>query len=216
MVGGRTELPIPVSCVEANRWSYRSRQFASGGTTSHGILRAKMCRQATRGYQATGTPTSDQHAVWDEVTRKLGMMGSTSPSRALAQAYEDHLQRLDQVLTKVAVPKGCCGAVFVIHGRIAGVDLFDQPATLARLWPKLVRGYAIDALERTADDNGPLSREAVAQWLQTAASAHSRSFKSPGLGDDVRLEADGLVGAGLVVENQPVHVELFAEATGPA
>ena len=37
-------------------------------------------------------------------------------------------------------------------------------------------------------------------------------FKSPGLGEDVRLEGPDLVGAGLVVEQTPVHVELFAEA----
>jgi hypothetical protein len=35
------------------------------------------------------------------------------------------------------------------------------------------------------------------------------STVSPGLGDDVRLQGDGVVGAGLVVDDRPVHVELF-------
>jgi hypothetical protein len=39
-------------------------------------------------------------------------------------------------------------------------------------------------------------------------------FKSPGLGDDVRLETQRLSGAGLVVEGQPVHVEVFAQMSG--
>jgi hypothetical protein len=39
-------------------------------------------------------------------------------------------------------------------------------------------------------------------------------FKSVGLGDDIRVEAQDIVGAGLVVDNQPVHVEIFAEAAG--
>jgi hypothetical protein len=33
-----------------------------------------------------------------------------------------------------------------------------------------------------------------------------------GLGDDIRVEAEEIVGAGLVVDDQPVHGEIFAEA----
>ena len=32
MVGARTELPLPVSCVERGRWAYRSAQFGSTGS----------------------------------------------------------------------------------------------------------------------------------------------------------------------------------------
>ena len=35
-------------------------------------------------------------------------------------------------------------------------------------------------------------------------------FKSPGMGFDIRLTGAHMVGAGLVVEDRPVHVELFA------
>ena len=36
-------------------------------------------------------------------------------------------------------------------------------------------------------------------------------FPAPSLGQDVRLEAPGLVGAGLVVEDSAVHVQVFHE-----
>jgi hypothetical protein len=100
--------------------------------------------------------------------------------------------------------------VFVVNGRIAGMDLFDRPETFAKLWPKLIRAYAIDALEE-AETKATATRQAVEEWLQKAASAKEEPFKSPGLGQDVRLKADKLVGAGLVVDEQPVHVEVFAE-----
>src|SRR5262249_52735467 len=45
MVAAKTTLPIPVSCVEAGRWAYRSRHFGSGGTTSHSYLRHQMAKQ---------------------------------------------------------------------------------------------------------------------------------------------------------------------------
>jgi hypothetical protein len=211
MVGGRTVLPIPVSCVEAGRWAYRSPRFGSHGTSSHSLLRHKMSKQVTMSYRSAGTPSSDQGEVWNEVSRKLSAMGSHSPTAALDQAYEDTRVRLDDLLGQVRVPEGCCGAVFAFSGRIAGVDLFDKPETLGKLWPKLVRAYAIDALETTPATEARVTAEAVRTWLSTANTAKVEPFPSPGLGQDVRLESPTLVGAGLVVEEQPVHVELFAE-----
>jgi hypothetical protein len=216
MVGGHTVLPIPVSCVEAGRWAYRSRSFGSHGTSSHSALRHKMSKSVTHSYRVAGRPSSDQGEVWDEVSRKLGAMGSDSPTAALNQAYEDTRVRLDDMLGRVRVPEGCCGAVFALGGKIAGVDLFDQPETLGKLWPKLLRAYAIDALEAPPATEARVSAEAVRAWLNTANAAKVEPFPSPGLGQDVRLEAPTLIGASLVVEEQPVHVELFAEEAPPA
>jgi hypothetical protein len=210
LVDAGTDLPIPVSCVEAGRWRYRSRHFASGGTASHGHLRHVMSKSVTASYRESQTPHSDQMEVWGEVSRKLSKMGSASPSSDLHQAYADHETRLGDILDQLRVPEGCCGVAFVLGGRVAGVDLFDKPETLAKLWPKLVRAYAIDALEQT-ESPPALTPEEVAQWIRSAAAARLEPFKSPGLGDDVRVEGPNLVGAGLVVHEQPVHVELFAE-----
>lgn len=211
LVAARAELPIPVSCVEAGRWRYRSRHFASGGTSSHGHLRHLMSKHVTASYRESGAPASDQGEVWGEVSRKLTKMGSASPSSDLHQAYEDHQTRLGDILDQLRVPEGCCGAAFALGGRIAGVDLFDKPETLTKLWPKLVRAYAIDALEEPASAELTLAPDDVGRWLRSAGQARLEPFPSPGLGEDVRVEGPNLVGAGLVVHEQPVHVELFAE-----
>jgi len=50
--------------------------------------------------------------------------------------------------------------------------------------------------------------QAVKDWLSSAA-AQAKPFKSPGVGDDVRIQGDGMVGACLVVDDRPVHSALF-------
>jgi hypothetical protein len=209
MVAAKSELPVPVSCVEAGRWRYQSQKFHSDQTMSHGSLRKMMSRDASDGYRACGSPTSDQGKVWSEVSRKLDSMASKSASKALHQAYEDHRQRLDDVLNQVHAPEEASGVAFVLDGKVAGVDLFDRPATLTKLWPKLVRAYALDALEVGDQPAADVAAEQVAVWLHTAAEATAEPYPSPGVGVDVRLEGAGVVGAGLVVEEHPVHVELF-------
>jgi hypothetical protein len=212
MVPAAAELPIPVSCVEAGRWRYRSPKFGSAGTMSHGMLRKMMSKHAYEGLRATGTPTSKQGEVWGEVGRKLCAVGSVSPSQELQQAYADHANRVNDFIGHLHVPEGCNGVLFVLAGKISGADVFDKPETLAKLWPKLVKSYVLDALEMQGTPAKRVEPDEVRRWVQSAGQAKSEAFKSPGLGEDVRLEGDDLVGAGLVVDDHPVHVELFTSA----
>ncbi len=213
LVAAKSELPIPVSCVEAGRWAYRSRQFGSHGTSSHSTLRKMMTKQVQHGYESTGTPTSNQSEVWTEIDRKLCAMQTASGTRALEDTYTKHAAPLENAVKRLSPPEGCSGVVFAFAGQIVGVDLFDRPETLQKLWPKLMRAYAIDALE--SETPTAITREAVADWIHQAARAEAKPFKSPGLGDDVRLRGPTVIGAGLMVEEHPVHVGMFAE-TAPA
>ena len=147
MVPPSTSLDIPVSCVEAGRWHHRSAKFASGGSMSHGKLRKMMSKQTYLGRRSGGIADLGPMAVWSEVSRKLSAMGSASPSQAFEQVYQDYADRLNDLSSRFQPPEGCHGVLFAVAGQIEGADLFDQPATLAKLWTKLVRGYAIDAME---------------------------------------------------------------------
>lgn len=219
MVPAKGELVVPVSCVEQGRWGYRTRSFRSGGSSSHSRLRRMMTKDVSAGYRTSKRPTADQARVWSEVRGKLGSMGSRSPSGALHQCYEDHEEHMAEMLKgehgaefkeEITAPSGCRGVAFAIGGRLAGVDLFDKPETLSKLFPKVVRAYAIDAMEE-AGATAEIQKEAVESWFQSVRKAPSEPFKSPGLGDDIRIEGGEVVGACLVVEECPVHLELFAE-----
>jgi hypothetical protein len=158
---------------------------------------------------------SDQMAVWNEVARKLSAMGSASPSQAFDQVHQDHAAPLNDLCSRLQPPEGCHGVLFAVAGRIEGADIFDQPATLAKLWTKLLRAYALDAMEMGEGEAPLITTEDGSRWLQAAAGAKTESYPSPGIGRDVRFEATALSGSALVVDGQAVHLELFAEAAPP-
>ncbi len=211
MVPAEQELPIPVSCVEQGRWSYLSRHLKSSGYSSHSKLRSMVHDSATLAYKVGGTPKSDQLGVWSEVSRKMLAMKSPSASQALHQVFEDHEKLLKEIEDRFSAPDDAYGVVFAIGDRIVGGDLFDSPETLVKLWPKLIRSYAIDALEEPQDSSKTVDRQAIADWLRRLQEAKTEQFQSPGTGEDVRLTADNLKGAALLVDGKPVHVEFFAE-----
>jgi hypothetical protein len=211
LVPAKGEMPIPVTCVEAGRWGYKSSRFSSGASSSHHNLRAMMSKQVTGNYVRAGAPQSDQGAVWGEIARKMSSMGTKSSSGALHDFYADYSKKFEDVVRTLPPREGCNGAVFAIHGKIAGADLFDKPVTFVKLWPKLIKSYAADALENPPENPPEIESREVAEWLKSASSARQQWFDSPGVGKDVRIEDKNLVGATLVLDARPVHVELFRE-----
>ncbi len=216
MVPAESKVKIPVSCVERGRWHPVSDLFSSGGTTSHARLREQVHRQVSNSLESTGMASSDQSAVWDEVDRKLDSTGSFSCTDSLLDAFEEVAPALESARSELTAPEGCNGVAFVIGGQIAGIDLFDKPSTLQKLWPKLVRAYAIDAWEQPKGTKPTVGRAEVETCLRSIREAEVKEYDSPGMGRDLRFKAAGLTGAALTVTDCPVHVELFAEPAGKA
>jgi len=107
-----------------------------------------------------------------------------------------------------------CTTIHLVHhttlrGTIVGTDFFDKPDTLRNLWPKLIRSWSIDALERLTQNPGSTSPQEISSWLESSASATQEPFPSPGMGMDVRIEGKDVIGASLVIDDHPIHMELF-------
>jgi len=213
MLPARDRVDIPVSCVEQGRWHHDSRAFRSGGSLSHGRLREMMNRDVQESYRREARAVSNQSNVWGEVQRKMEALGSESSSSALHQVYEDYEDRLAVMLKEIPPPTDCCGVAFAIGDRLAGMDVFGRPETLVKLWPKLLRSYAVDALEDGATAQPSLEKSWVEEQLRLLRDAKVEQYDSPGIGQDLRFRTEGLVGAALVVEGDLVHAEVFAEGT---
>ena len=168
-----------------------------------------MTKHVHASYRMFSRAVSDQGAVWSEVARKLRHFRHQSSSGALHDAYESLEARLKRFHDDLTPGESWSGALFCFGDSIVGADLFDKPATLRALWPKLVRAYAFDSLE--GERHGTVERSAVEEWVTGCTRTAVDSFASDGIGTDVRLEGDRLVGAMLLVDDVPVHLQVFAD-----
>jgi hypothetical protein len=209
LVGANQKVIIPVSCVERGRWSARSSEFRSEDRMMFAKGRASKMAQVSRSIRESGTRHSDQRAVWDAVDAKTTIFQAASPTGAMSDVY-DHVAgdvRHYRVAFQ-AVPRQV-GAVFALDGRPVGLELFDAPATLASALGRLVESYALDAIERP-DRTSPAPDPARAmEFLARASSARAEVAKAVGEGEDVRLEAPGIVGEALVVDGRVVHLSVL-------
>ncbi len=210
LVPAASDLTIPVSCVERGRWSYRSRNFELSVTTSHFKLRKAQTENVTANLRTKGAYDADQRAVWQEVDRKITSTGSLSTTSALHEVYQQSEERLNAYVTAFSAPTAQ-GMIVVINGEVVGADLFDHAETLTALWPKLLRSYALDAMERDhVETAAHPSIIDTKEFLTQAQSAHDEIYESVGLGSDVRLSGEQVTGSGLLWEDHLVHASLFS------
>lgn len=207
---------IPVSCVEAGRWSWRSRRFASGERKLHARARRDKMAGVTaalreRGERADG---AIQRQVWDAVDEKMAAFSMRSDTGALHDVYESASARLEALRSGLKAAPRQTGAAFLVNGRLAGLDLFDAPATLTRVLPKLIDSYAFDALEEdaaeTLDPTAALEqvRALLARLSAAAPTVHPAIAK----GTDLRIAEPGLQAAALADGPRIVHLSAFSEA----
>ncbi|MEW6448802.1 MAG: DUF6569 family protein [Bacillota bacterium] len=208
LIPPKTRVQVPVSCVERGRWHYRSPRF-SPGIFGYTTLRAGKAAQVAQNLAAGGFFVADQDAVWQEVNRKQFAMGVACPTAAVHDIYESYEKQLGEYLTGLQPQPGQAGVAAFINGRFSCLDLFSQPATLQKLWDKLLRSYALEALELKGRGTAKRKPE-LEPVLQALREAEIRGYPSVGKGTDIRLRGRGIVGAALVDEGSLLHLSAFA------
>ena len=215
LIGPERTVKVPVSCVEHGRWAGTSDKFSSGKTQL--FAKARQANQASVNMHMAARPSagakSDQGQVWDKVAEKRVALDVTSSSGAMHDAYKQYDRDIDTYVKHFRPVPGQVGALFVVHGRIVGADIFDRNRTLTRLFDKMIKSYALDAIEkpvaRTTIVPSRTDAEAFLK-LALAKSAKFHDYDSPGEGRDVRIDSTRISGASLVASGRAVHIVLFA------
>ena len=202
LVGAGKELPIPVSCVEQGRWRHVSPAFAPASHAAHPELRRRKAESLRLDPLARGVSQGD---VWDEVREKNMRMDVRSSTGASADAYRRWQEPLVELERAFPLQPGQAGAVLALAEDVC-LDYVSRPDAFERLYPKLLRGYMLDALERL--DQRP-SEKTVDAFVHEVVSAQTTRRPSAGLGHDLRLEGAGAVGSGLELEDELLQLSAF-------
>ena len=212
LVPANATLTIPVSCVEAGRWRARSCGFTAAPRTQYAAGRAKRVMQVSASLRKSGRRESDQAEVWADIADKSSRLDARSATGAMEEIFSRHAAFTDDVVQAFRPCERQRGALFLIGGRVAAMDLFDCASTLRRLLPKLVRSVAIDALDSPTASSPvalPLRTRIAEHFLALVSDCSQQVRDAVGEGQDIRLEAHHLAGAALAVDGDVVHLAAF-------
>ncbi len=176
-------VPIGSFCVEAGRWRPRGGEaadsFAASVSQAPGKdlklainaearqdrvwqkvaeAQAKLSQNVGKPVQSAASPSSLQLALEDkDVREKLGAY-----EKALADAVKDR--------------KDVIGMAYAVNGKVQGAELFGSAELFAKLWPKLLKSAATDALAEFDAKKAfePATAKAVETFLAEAAAGPAK------------------------------------------
>ena len=204
---------IPVSCVEAGRWQHTSSEFESASRAQFSASRAKKAAFVSEDIASSGARRSNQSEVWDDISVKMSCLGSSSDTGAVEAAFVDHESALGEFVDKLKPVEQQFGAVFSIKGNIVGMELFDSQETCQALLPKVIRSYALDAIDRSYHGPQGSSLATPDLFLKQVAMAEHSKAKAIGEGADLRFDnTAGIAGGALMARDRLIHLCAFVWA----
>jgi hypothetical protein len=216
LVPAKHTMAIPVSCVEAGRWYSASVDLKPASHMMYSGARRPRTSQVTRSMRSSGSRSSDQRAVWEELAAKAARLKTASPTQAMSALYDQHAGGVEEFVRGFRCEKEQCGVAFAISGRVLGLDLFDNAEVMNKFFEKLVRSYALDALDAAPKEQGRASTEDLSMFVGGIGVATSFSDGAIGLGKDVRFTGSSVSGAALWAQGRYLHVCAFAKESGSA
>ena len=102
---------------------------------------------------------------------------------------------------------GQCGAVLGLGDTLC-LDAVSRPDAFAAIWPKLRRGYLLDALEQL--DRPATRPKRLLGFVDEVADAPVTRGPSAGLGSDVRLKGPAVLGSGLELEGEAIQLSAYS------
>ena len=206
---------IPVSCMEAGRWSWSRPDFVDGGLLASDAIRRRTQRSVLASLAAGRGRRSDQAGIWSDIDQLHARAGSRTETRSLKHVLEQRDARSQRRIEALPGQPGQLGLARFEAGRLRALELCSRDDVWSRLQPKLLRSLLLErsTLEhpRSPARSVPLPED----WLTALRARMSRSdverYASPGLGHELRFEAPDLDATALVHAGELLHLAVYCD-----
>ena len=218
------QIPIAAFCVEAGRWTARgaedSRTFSVADQTVPSreakVMMSSPAKTAPRADPIGGSAgltaePSGQQAMWNEARRiqqslsknlKTTAEDPTSPTSLRLTLDNEKLQRAQNAYITALQPAGereddIVGYVFTINGRVNSAAVYSSNGLFRKMWPKLLRAGAVEAIDAGTDAQTAAAKPAaiddVRNFLKSAETGQVTERKlTPSVTQQTRDRAESL------------------------
>ena len=125
-------------------------------------------------------------------------------------SYENLKEKQNDYLNKFKIEEGQNGVIFIVNGELKGLELFYNHSIYKEYHEKLFRSYIIEAIVDEKLEN-EADRLDIMRILENISNSQCKSFKSIGLGDNLKFSNDFGSGSGLVYEDELIHMTFYKD-----
>jgi len=218
------KLPLPTFCCEAGRWTL-GKEGRAFGNVENRIFAPQSVRAAAKGSPGG----SGQGAVWANVAKdkKAAMekLGSKNTNTTLNETLDSaEVKKLCEACDRVtkdlpAKHPDAVGVAIAINGKIEEVDIYPNPSLLARMFPRLVKSYALQAAlekDRLKGKPAPVVKTEDVEKFMKVGKEQSRRFEGINADNRIRFrETSGELECVTAYKGEVVHRQWLNRAAVP-
>jgi hypothetical protein len=155
-------MPIAAFCVESGRWSARGNEAPGSFSSSENSV-------ATKELKLAGKRAQSQQAVWEKVKvaqdKLSANVGASVIATRSASSYELSVETPKVKETTTAYVNALSGIVnshsdvigyvFAINGKVNSADVYASRSLFLKLWPKLLKANAVEAIAELTKEAAP-------------------------------------------------------------
>jgi hypothetical protein len=187
------KIPIAAFCVEHGRWSQRGGEAAGVFSTSNDSIATKELKLAAKGEGSQTEVWRQVGAAQARLSENVGatVNSSASPSsfqlaienKEVQKSADGYIEALSQIVDRKS---DVIGYAFAINGKINSADVYASSALFKRLWPKLLKSSAIEAVADFQKD-GSFEAPTVDDVRGFLAASEAGSEKDKDVTSRIRL-----------------------------
>jgi ARG/rhodanese/phosphatase superfamily protein len=181
------EISIAAFCVEHGRWSQRGNESSTSFNSSANSVASREVKLAAKLKSSQSEVWREVSVAQDKLTKNVGdVTRNDSPSsfqltlenKNVQETTDDYMKDLSGIL---ANRTDVIGYVFAINGKVNSADVYASSALFRKLWPKLLKASAIEAVAELRRDRkfAPPSTEEVRGLLDDSKGEEKQKDVTP-------------------------------------
>jgi len=147
------KIPIAAFCVENGRWSRRGNEEVTTFNSSSNTVASREVKLAAKARGSQGEVWREVAAAQDKLSANVGgnVKNEASPTSFQLAMENKEVQKtaenyIDALSGIVNGKSDVIGYVFAINGKINSADIYASSVLFKKLWPKLLKASAIEAI----------------------------------------------------------------------
>ena len=170
-------MPIAAFCVESGRWNRRGSENNASFGSSANFVTSKELKLAAKSKNSQQAVWENVKVVQDKLSANVGGFVSSPVSASslelavendkVKESTDDYIKALSNITgNKTDV----IGYVFAINGHVNSADIYASRALFAKLWPKLLKANATEAVAEKQIDSlaKPVTDELIRGFIAEA------------------------------------------------
>lgn len=205
--------PLPSFCIEHGRWTEGQSGRSFGYTANSGC--------ATKDLRMAAKVSGDQGEIWKGVAEQkkeaAEKLGSANTNDSFNETMDDPKVKKLSDEAAAALAKAvekhpdAVGVAFCVNGRIEEVNVYPGHKLLAKIYPRLVQGYALEAALAEGKPQPAPSAADVAKFMTEADGKERQTKKIDAANGLVTVDGKEKVTCTTEYGGKAVHQQWFSK-----